>query len=175
MFHDALVTFAERRIIKMKIIFISLIVFMFGILIGGIGVTKLFTPKILHKEKEIFKFKSYYDMTRQWIYIYQSGNKIEEILKTKKINSIAIYGMGDIGILLYEELKDSSISIEYMIDRNTLGRGYDIKIVTPTSKMKKVDAIIITPIFEFDEIRSMLEELVSYDIYALDDLIYEIG
>ena len=114
-------------------------------------------------------------MTRQWIYIYQSGNKIEEILKTKKINSIAIYGMGDIGILLYEELKDSSISIEYMIDRNTLGRGYDIKIVTPTSKMKKVDAIIVTPIFEFDEIRSMLEELVPYDIYALDDLIYEIG
>ena len=40
---------------------------MFGILIGGIGVTKLFTPKILHKEN--FKFKSYYDMTRQWIYI----------------------------------------------------------------------------------------------------------
>lgn len=166
------VTNCEETYMKNKF-FTGMIGLLVGFISGGISITKLFEKKILNKEKEIYKNKSYYDMSRKWVEAYQNNKRLADYLKTKGYNRVAIYGMGDIGVLLYKELMNTNVNVLYGIDKSTIGRGFDLKIVAPSPEMEEVDVIIVTALFAFDEISEMLSDMVSYKIEALDDLIYE--
>lgn len=145
-----------------------------GIISGVAGGLKCLEKKIIKGEKESYKFRVYYDLTRKWVEAYQLGKSLEELLLNKKYENVAIYGMGDVGYLLFRELESSKIKVKYGIDKATIGRGINLQIVAPSSDMEKVDAIIVTAIFAFDEIKAMLESMVSYPVVSLDDLIYEL-
>lgn len=145
-----------------------------GTVSGMAGSLKCFEKKIIKSEKESYKFRVYYELTRKWVETYQLGKSLEELLLEKKYENIAIYGMGDVGYLLFRELESSRIKVKYGIDKTTIGRGINLQIVAPSSDMEKVDAIIVTAVFAFDEIREMLESMVSYPVVSLDDLIYEL-
>ncbi len=145
-----------------------------GIISGVTGSLKCFEKKIIKGEKESYKFRVYYDLTRKWVEAYQLDKSLEELLLDKKYESIAIYGMGDVGYLLFRELEPSRIKVKYGIDKSTIGRGINLPIVAPSSDMEKVDAIIVTAIFAFDDIQKMLESMVDYPVIPLDDLIYEL-
>ena len=42
--------------------------------------------------------------------------------------------------------------MKYAIDKNADGIYSDVEIVTPQEELKEVDAIVVTPVFYFDEI-----------------------
>ncbi len=145
-----------------------------GTISGVAGSLKCFEKKIIKTEKESYKFRIYYELTRKWVEAYQCGKSLEKLLLEKGYENIAIYGMGDVGHLLFRELETSKIKIKYGIDKNPIGRGFNLPIITPSNDMEKVDAIIVTAVFIFDDIRDMLESMVNYPVVALDDLIYEL-
>lgn len=152
--------------------------FIVGLVIGAIsgaaGSLKCFEKKIIKSEKESYRFRVYYELTRKWVEAYQLDKSLEEHLLEKGYKTVAIYGMGDVGYLLFRELESSKIKVEYGIDKNTIGRGFNLKIVAPSNNMEEVDAIIVTAVFAFDDIKAMLEPMVNCPIVALDDLIYEL-
>lgn len=131
--------------------------------------------KIINREKEIDKFKAYYNMVSKWVVIKQQKERIDEYILKKGYKSIAIYGMGDIGNLFYDEIKNGCVEIKYAIDKNADERLSQLKIVGINHELELVDAIIVTAVFAFDEIREELEKMTSCPIIALDDLLYEIN
>lgn len=145
-----------------------------GAVSGIAGMLKCFENKIIKGEKETYKFRVYYELTRKWVEAYQIGKSLEALLLAKGYENVAIYGMGDVGYLLFRELESSKIKVKYGIDKNTIGRGFNLKIVEPSNEMEKVDAIIISAVFAFDDIKEMLESMTDCPIVALDDLIYEL-
>lgn len=145
-----------------------------GVISGTAGSLKCFEKKIIKGEKESYKFRGYYELTRKWVEAYQLGKSLEDLLLEKGYENIAIYGMGDVGCLLFRELEPSKIKVKYGIDKGTIGRGFHLQIVAPSNDMEKVDAIIVTAVFAFDEIKAMLESMVNCPVVALDDLIYEL-
>lgn len=148
--------------------------FIVGAATGVAGSLKCFEKKIIKGEKESYKFRVYYELTRKWVEAYQSGRSLEKLLLEKGYENIAIYGMGDVGYLLFRELESSKIKVKYGIDKNSIGRGFDLQIVVPSKNMEKVDAIIVTAVFAFDDIEKMLESMINCPVVALDDLIYEL-
>ena len=64
---------------------------------------------IAEKDQKINKFKNYYNMLNKWLYLKQNGTSLDTYFKKNDYNSIAIYGMGEMGNRLYDELKQSSI------------------------------------------------------------------
>lgn len=141
-----------------------------GIAVAGKIITK---PK-LGGDKKTEKFKQYYYMMNEWLRLRQEGKTLEKYFIDNNYKSIAIYGMGEVGNRLYSELKDSSINIEYAVDKNAGFVDGDLEIRDIDDDLQNVDAIIVTAAFAFDEITEDLEDKVSFPIISLEDVIYDI-
>ena len=96
-----------------------------------------------------------------------------EYFHQNHINSIAVYGMSFVGQRLYEELKDSDITISYAVDKNAAGIYADVDILTPDDDLPQTDAIVVTAVYFFNEIEELLEEKTTAKILSLEDILYE--
>lgn len=103
---------------------------------------------------------------------------ISEYFKLNGYLSIAIYGFGELGRLLFMELKESGVNIAYIIDRdaNKLKNEFlDINFVLPEDDYSKVDAIIITPILDFFRVKEKCKEKCEYSLLAIEEVVFGNG
>lgn len=120
----------------------------------------------------------YYNLTNKWIKNKNKGKTIVDYLKKLEIESIAIYGNGELGKRLYEELVHTDIKISCFIDKNTKevkGTENNISVigVNELKKMSFVDAIIVTPIYDFEIINTELRNTkLDFRILSLEDIVY---
>lgn len=148
------------------------------IFIGSITGVILLSHNSLKKEKKLQRrYRAYYEITNQWLQNKMQNKSSELFFKEKNINNLAIYGMGTLGEVLYQDLKLLDIKVEYFIDKNfdSLYSSPDnIPVCSPReiSSQSHVDALIITPFFDFQAIKSEFEELnSSFEIISLEDII----
>lgn len=121
------------------------------------------------------KFKNYYHMLNQWLMIRQNGVSLERYFEENGYQSIAIYGMGEMGRRLYEELKDTDVVIRYAVDKNAEMIDSDLKIISEKEEFEKVDAIIVTATFAFEEIEEEIAKMHMGEVLSLDDIVYELA
>lgn len=124
--------------------------------------------------KEVDKFKKYYEILCQWMAHKQRGRSLEEYFMQNGYHSIAIYGMGGLGSRLYEDLKNSGIDIKYAIDQDVSCIYPDLKTISPKDKIEKVDVIVVTAVFAFDEIKEMLSQKTKSPVISLEEVLYEL-
>lgn len=117
------------------------------------------------------KFKSYYDVLNEWMKLKQEGKKIETFLSENHYQRIAIYGMGELGNRLYEELQESEIQVCFAIDQYGDLRYSELDVYDLNEDFPHVDAIIVTPVFDYPHIESILREKTTSDIISLKDVI----
>lgn len=150
---------------------------------GAIGGVLYLSNKKLKKEKDLNKrFTTYYTATNQWLMNKNENKYVGDYFKENAYKTIAIYGMGTMAELFYNELKNSNseVKVLYFVDKNAEELYYgldDISVVglEDVSSQEEVDAIIVTPIYDFDNINEDLEKLgVNADIISLEDILYEI-
>lgn len=99
----------------------------------------------------------------------QSGISIEKHLKARGYHTVAIYGMGRLGKLLYREIKNITI---YEIDKNkkaVYGEGMDLK--APDDELPSADLIIITTVYEKEEIRRHLAQKLDCKVMTLGEML----
>lgn len=106
-----------------------------------------------------------------WMKNKQSGKSIVTFLKKNNFRNIAIYGMHHLGEILLNELQEHNITVSYAIDKNADTMKTSIKMFRPDEELDEVDAIIVTPIFYFDEIERQLSQKVKCPIISLEDVI----
>lgn len=98
--------------------------------------------------------------------IYKKKCGFKDYFNEHNIQSVAVYGIGMIYKSVEKEILDS-VKIEYYIDKfSALSELNTIQVVhkiSDISKMKDVDAIIITAVGFYDEIK---RELRKYNIKA---------
>lgn len=128
--------------------------------------------KIDAKEAELKKFKLFFNLYGCWIAAKQRGKSVAEYLEHENMNTIAVYGMGDMGIRFCKELQGSKINIKYVMDQNmTLDTVFAPRIKLE-DELPKVDAIIVTPIMAFPKIRDTLSAKTDCAIVSIEDIIY---
>lgn len=152
-----------------------------GSLIGGVvGVAtmgKFSQGVIKDKDKRTSKFKSYYNMLNQWLCIKQEGKNLEEYFKLKNYKRIAVYGLGEMGNRLIDELNNTEIEIVYGIDKNVDDTFCNIKAYSIDEIgeiAESVDAVVVTAVFAYDEIKEQLKLQFDSDIVSLEDAVFEI-
>lgn len=146
-----------------------------GAAVGATGVGYLGNKQIAQKAEKVDKFKGYYNMLNQWLIIKQEGKNLSEYFINNNYKSIAIYGMGEMGNRLYDELKDTDVKVSYVVDKNAHCTYSELEILDPDEcEYKEVDCIVVTATFAFDEIEEKLEEVISFPIVSLEDVVYEI-
>ncbi|MFT4144617.1 MAG: hypothetical protein QM644_09200 [Mobilitalea sp.] len=159
---------------KKLFIFLSVIA---GILSVGLLMYIRF-QKIMIKDLNgrLLKFKNYYNLYNVWIQSKLEGFSFSEKLMSAGYNKIGIYGNGEIGCRLYEELKGSDVQVSFFVDKlaNDMEILHDenVPVITVNNLNNNcdVDVIIITTVNIFDEIKGLVEENTSCEIISVEDL-----
>lgn len=125
-------------------------------------------------QKKAMRYLLEIDLYDQWIFVHQDNKSICEYFHNRAIRSIAIYGMGKIGERFYDELKDTDITIKYIIDQKGGRICSDVNVITPKDKFAEVDAIIVTPVFCFAEIKEKLSVKTDIPVISIEDVLYGI-
>lgn len=145
-----------------------------GCTMGILGQDYLKNKIIREKDKEIKKYKDYYHLLNQWFIIKEDKKLLADYFEKQGYKTIAIYGMGELGNHLLNELKETSIEVKYAIDKNINSTAGDTNLRTINDEFECVDAIIVTAIFAFDEIRQTLSEKCSFPIISLEEVVFNI-
>jgi FlaA1/EpsC-like NDP-sugar epimerase len=154
-----------------------------GAIIAGAVVSAAVILKIKNKiiNQEINKtnkFRGYYDLTNKWISIKNEGKSLSQYFKDQNYKKICIYGMGELGIRLLEELKDSEIEVAFAIDKNAGSTNAEIDIYDneeiSDEFLNDIDIIVVTAIFAFDEIEEQLREKISCPVISLEDVVFSL-
>lgn len=110
----------------------------------------------------------------QWMISKQEGKSVVDYFHMKDIHTIAIYGLSFVGKRLKDELNGSDIEVKYAIDKNADNIFSDIDVIFPSDGMPDVDAIIVTPVFFYEQIKEELEQLTQTPIISMNDILYEV-
>ena len=145
-----------------------------GAAAGAAGSGYFGNKQVEKKAEKVDKFKGYYNMLNQWLILKQEGKCLSEYFKANGYQTIAIYGMGEMGNRLYEELKKSDIEIKYAVDKNAASTYSELDVIEPEDDFAPVDVIVVTATFAFEEIEEELSERVDFPIISLEDVVYEV-
>lgn len=119
------------------------------------------------------KNRAMFILMNQWANIRQDGRSLEEYFLKNGYYRIAVYGMGVLGQRLIKELNNSRIQIAYGIDKNRDMVYTDLKVVTMEDELKKVDAVVVTVVKEFDAIQEKLLKKMQCQVIAIEDILGE--
>ena len=141
-----------------------------GIGVAGQTIGKTTKQKQLMSDKHLALFL----MMNQWVKVKQEGKNLASYFEKNGYKTIAVYGMSYAGETLVNELKDSQIELKYGIDKNANHLYADMDIVTLDDSLEEVDAVVVTPIFFFEEIEEQLSQVLDCPIISLEDILYEV-
>ncbi len=102
----------------------------------------------------------------------EKGLDISALLKKSCIKIVAVYGMGVVGRHIAAGLEKCGCIIDYIIDKQ-VPTGCRYKRYSPDDILPDVDAVIITPISEFDSIYDILSKKVNAWIISALELTRE--
>ena len=78
------------------------------------------------------------------------------------------------GETFIDELKNTNIQVIYGIDQKADRIYANVNLVTIDDNLEEVDAVIVTAITFFDEIKENLSEKMDCPILSLEDILYEV-
>ena len=130
----------------------------------------------LEKELEFWssrssRYEGYWRILDAWLGLKEEQMSLEKYFIDRNIHSIAIYGMGMLGRHLRRELEDSSICIEYIIDRKADALWTGIKVYAPDDDFPEADMIVVTATYAYTEIRKQLKKRGYGNIVSLNEII----
>lgn len=122
---------------------------------------------------KIEKFEMYYNLMERWMTIHEEGRTIADILAARNFHTIALYGLGKIGKHIVSELDGSNIVILYGIDRAKPGIYHKIPFKKMEDDFPAVDAVVVSAVYDFDEIEFELKEKTDCPVISLEEILYE--
>ena len=159
-----------------KYIIYILVQIAIGVLIGSfIGVLVYHRMNKTYEiiAEEYYRTNVKFGMLHKWIKLNQKGKKLNDFFCKNGYKTIAIYGMGDLGKLLLAEIQDSNINVAYGIDQNSSLSSSSMPVFSLKDALPSVDAIIVSPVYYFDDIKYKLSEKVNCPIISMYDLFYD--
>ena len=125
---------------------------------------KIYTNRLSSKQKQ-------YELLYQWKLSdnnHNMQNYIRRIFGEKC--RIAIYGLGDWGVLIYTELMNLGINVTYGIDRS-VACFYNLPVHRPNDDLPKVDYLIITSFAFWGEIKEQMQKRDIGKIVSVEEIV----
>lgn len=167
--------FCLRGVIEMKKFCIGLVM----MFLGGYSLAKWHVgiqrnKKLEKLTDEVNKFREFYGILNYWLTLKEERKNLEQYFENHGYQKIAIYGMKDLGTHLYKELKDTSINVQYGMDKNADCIYADIDVFEPNEKIPQVDVIVVTAVHYLYEIEKELQQYTDTPIVSLADILNEV-
>jgi len=115
-----------------------------------------------------------YKILKRWFELKQQNRSVMEYFQENGYKRIAIYGMSDLGVYLYQELDDTGVEVSHGIDRRADKLDVKIPVFTVEEELPVVDAVIVTAVYFFDQIKELLEDKVDCPVLSLESILQSI-
>ena len=121
--------------------------------------------------------KEYYELCNQWLNNLHRGEYIDRYFFEKGYKNILIYGMGEIGKRLFEELESSDHIFNcFFVDKSAkypyVEHAKLIKLEDIINN-SNIDIIVITPIYALKSIQdSIKNQDLKVEIISIKDIIF---
>ncbi len=123
-------------------------------------------------QQKIEKYGSYITLLDRWMTLREEHQHLADYLKKYHYEAVAVYGVGVLGRHLMSELLSDGITVKYTIDRREGVLYSGVKSCKLHIDLEKVDAIIVTAVYEFDNIWKDIRACkLSCPILSLEELI----
>lgn len=125
---------------------------------------------------EIAKWKEYFNVMLQWVFLSQKGVDIGRYLEKNGYYKIAVYGMADIGNCLAGQIiKSGHCKLLYGIDQGFPKLYYDIPCykLEHIAELEQPDVVIVTLPHIYEEIKEDIEQTVRWETMSVTELIYD--
>lgn len=145
---------------------------------GEGAMTVNYKKKYLEKEQENLRNQKKFELLSQWMKLKLHGLCLSEFFEDRGVSSIAIYGMGELGWLVYEELKGDSgkAAVRYGIDQRGREAGEGFRICPLEAVAERADAILITPVLITDWIEDEIYRVLGEQTtFTLEEILYELS
>lgn len=143
----------------------------------GIGYHPTLYRKWFYEKKDTYlvskqesKLQGYYNILTKWVNLHNNSKNLSVILQKKGYQNIAIYGIGEIGKLLYDELYSSLINVKYGIDQSNICYK-SLTVLSVNDNLPSVDAVIVTIPSVYDTIVSCLKNKMNSPIISIESLL----
>ena len=102
------------------------------------------------------------------------NKSIGSYFEKRNYKTIAVYGIGEIGNRLYEDLsRFTSIKVEYAIDKIKEGHPA-LPVYGLDSEFPEVDVIVVSTNNIYDQVCEILKEKTNIPIVSIDDVVFDI-
>ena len=147
------------------------------IIITFVNVIWKYKKKVAQLENERNRFKNQFDLLCQWNRNNLCDDSLDKLLKERKINTIAIYGKGVIGRLIFHALENTEVKVTCFIDRNAANVIGDLAKTITVEQLEsesKPDAIIVSLPYDFFRIKKDLLEFLGeeYEIIVQKNCVF---
>jgi FlaA1/EpsC-like NDP-sugar epimerase len=161
----------------MFVLAIFLIFFLFCVVFMLAIITKRLISLLKNMRASRDTYQRYYYLYNQWINNLHRNEFIYVYLKRHQCQKVIIYGMGEIGKRLYDELEAANAGFEcYFIDRNAKYPYREgVALIKPEdiSPDLKIDVIIVTPFYAFDAIKADIQsQNIGVPVISIDEIVY---
>lgn len=127
------------------------------------------------KDARIDKFVKYFGLLDRWLWLKLQNKNIKTYFEKENYHSIAIYGIGEIGNRLFEELtRTSDIEIKYAIDSIDDKLHSVLKVYSQNDELPQVDVIVVTVDYIFEQIKEKLAKKTDCPIISIDNVVFNI-
>ena len=139
---------------------------------NNVDITNTVNDNDIKKDYKMLRYESYWKTLHQWLILKEKNLSVEDYLMKNRYKNIAIYGLGMLGKHLVRELENTEVQIKYGIDENADSLMMSIPIVTAdVEKYNEIDLIIVTVVYDFDEIKKKLVKQTDVEIISLLELL----
>lgn len=124
-------------------------------------------------DSKILKYEDYAELEKLLNKV--TSNQLEQYFHSKDIHNISIYGFGVYGKELYRIMENIGVEVEYCIDKRNDIKNANIPVISLDENMRKVDAIVVSPVNSFKEIEKNIKRYCSFEVISLFDILREIN
>lgn len=118
------------------------------------------------------KLLEYYNVLNHWLQLKHKKKTLASYFEKEGYQTIAIYGMKELGERLYDELCDSGIEVKYGIDQNADKIYAAVEVYTLEDELETVDVIVVTASYYYEQIEQKIKEKTGMKVVNLEDIIF---
>jgi len=145
---------------------VGMISFMGGFYLGG----KTLAGVINNYKARTERNSANMIVLNDWINFIYSGESIVQYFNKNGFHRIMIYGIGLIGARLQQALGQTDIEVVAVMDK-AAHSDTDGMVIGTEADIPDVDCIVVTPVYYYDEIYSMLAERTKVPIVSIKDIL----
>lgn len=131
------------------------------------------SEKRTESSEQLDALKKRYVILRSLLNLISESRDLKIFFEKQNIKNVAIYGMGDVGVILYKLFKKEHVNVICGIDRD-ISKKVDGLEVIPLEKIhedNEIDAVIVTNNIDRSIIVNRIKEYINCKIFTIDEVI----